>query len=354
MTSKQAFLNELDRLMAGMPEDEQVRLKDYFTEMIDDRMEMGMPEADAVSALGEPEALLRDAAPMQLPAVQAGGGSADYRDAIREIHIHVKGADAVVKRAPLPDGMTAQINASQSNLFKWDLTDGVLTITEAGEVRRILFGRSAKLTLILPELIPDVLIVNSYGGDIEVDGLQVETRAVLATSSGDISMNRFGCQGRIELTTRSGDLSLSEIEAYADCKLEALSGDIELKRVNANRLRLRTASGDIEGSQLRVGTLAAGTASGDIEIDNATAETSILCESTSGDINLMRASAPDIRTSATSSDICVRAASRPEGYDIDTATRSGDTDISNPFPTGPNPAKLSARSVSGDIDVRVL
>ena len=354
MTSKQAFLNELNRLMAGMPEDERSRLMEYFTEMIDDRMDMGMPEEAAVSALGEPEALLHDAAPMQLPAVQAAEGSADYRDAIREIHIHIKNADAVIKRAPLPDGMTAQINASQPRLFKWDLTGGVLSIKESGELKRGLFTRSAKLTLIMPELEPDALIVDSYGGDIEVDGLRVEARAVLASSSGNIELRRLGCAGRLEVTTRSGDVSISEIEASADCKLETLSGDIELNSVNANRLRLRTASGDIECSLLRAGTLAAGTTSGDIDVDDAAAQTSLMLESTSGDIDMMRASAPDIRLSTTSGDICARALRRPEGYNIDVATRSGDTRVSNSFPMGPNPAKLSVRSVSGDIDAQVI
>ena len=63
MTTKNDFMDRLDALTAALPESERERLKTYFAEMIDDRVEMGMDEESAIRALGTPEELLRDVAP---------------------------------------------------------------------------------------------------------------------------------------------------------------------------------------------------------------------------------------------------------------------------------------------------
>ena len=354
MMTRNDLMNALAARMSALPEAERARLMDCFAEMIDDRVAMGMPEADAVAALGDPEALLRDTCPEVLEAsgaLEAAPGDQSYAAPIREIHMHLMNADGAVRRGALPDGVTAQINASERQRFTWRLEDGVLTVAEAGETRRALFRRSAELTLILPELNPEVLIADSYGGDIEVEGIAPTVRAVLASSSGDIALRRFGCGGRLEVTTRSGDIEFSDIDAHGDCKLENLSGDIALKGVTAASLRARASSGDIEGSAIRAGTIAMGTASGDIELKRAEAEASLLCEAGSGDIDIRRASAPDVRLSTASGDIEARFSQRPEGVAVGAASRSGDVRVTGDAPNGG--ARIRAESGSGDIAIVV-
>lgn len=244
MTTKTDFLNRLNELTAGLPESERERLAAHASEMIDDRVEMGMEESAAVRALGAPEALLKDAA----PAVTAsnGGDSADCAGEIREVHIHVKNADAQIVRRPLPGNMTAQLRASEANCFTWSLSDGVLTVAEAGEVRRGLFRRDAELTLILSDITLQKLIADSYGGDLELTGLEATEMAVLNASSGDIRLTRFTCGGRFEATARSGDVRLERSDLRGGCKLESTSGDVEMIRTLAPDARLSTASGDIK------------------------------------------------------------------------------------------------------------
>lgn len=50
--NKQEFLQEIEKRLEGLPEEEIRRSHDYFSEMIDDRMEDGMPEEEAVAAVG--------------------------------------------------------------------------------------------------------------------------------------------------------------------------------------------------------------------------------------------------------------------------------------------------------------
>ena len=52
--TKQEFIAALGTLLSGLPREEFDRTLAYYNEMIDDRMEDGVTEADAVLALGDP------------------------------------------------------------------------------------------------------------------------------------------------------------------------------------------------------------------------------------------------------------------------------------------------------------
>ena len=350
MTDRRELLEALSVRMEGLPASERTRLVAYFEDMIDDRLAAGMDEAAAVSALGDVDALLRDALPEMRPGIDQTG-AAHCDEPVREIHIHLKNADAVLRREPLPGGMTAQINASEGGRFTWHLAEGVLSIGEVAEARRRLFRPDAKLEVILPEMNPDALIADSYGGDIEVEGIVPGERAVLASSSGDIRLKEFGCRGRLEITVRSGDIELNKVEAAADCKLESVSGDIGLREVRAASLRVRTASGDVEGRAIRADAIALGATSGDIEMEDVEAGGTLLCETTAGDVEMIRAAAAEVRASSKSGDIRLALSHRPGGYAIRAASAGGDVRVSGDDPDGG--AQVLAQSADGDIHVSV-
>ena len=351
MSTRQEFIDALNARLAGLPEGLRHQLGDQLTELLDDRIDMGMTEADAVAALGNIDDLVRDYAPSSL--VPSGpAGSAGYDATIREIHIHVKNGDAEIVSGQLPEGMTARIEASEENAFTWHLEDGVLTLGEVDEARRGLFKRDREVTLTLAEGRAAKLIADSYGGDIEVSGIHLDDMAVLASSSGDIEMKRVTCGGRTELTTRSGDLELTDVRVEGDCKLEAMSGDVELTRVFVTSLRLRTASGDVEGKGLRANTAAVSTVSGDIEVDGIEAAASILCESRSGDIELEDAATPDLRLSTSDGDIELRLPRHDEGYAIEAQSR-GEVEVPDMPVTGDDPRRVAVVSENGDIEIRI-
>ena len=51
---KQEFLDRLERLLACLPADQVAESKAFYAEVIDDRMEDGMTEEEAVAAMGSP------------------------------------------------------------------------------------------------------------------------------------------------------------------------------------------------------------------------------------------------------------------------------------------------------------
>ena len=348
MTSRQAFLEKLTSRLKGF--DGAERVIGRIAALLDDRVEMGMTEDEAMAALGDVDALIRDNDPGA--ALVPAKGSADYGGDIREVRLHVKNADAVIKAGFLPDDMTARIEASACDVFTWSLEAGVLTVREAETPRRGLFRREHSVTLTLDNCAPEKLIADSYGGDIRVENLSLSEMAVLASSSGDIELGRVKVGGRTEVTTRSGDMRLEDVDVDGDCKLEAMSGDVEFMRLTVKSLRLRSASGDVDGDMLRANTAAMGAISGDIEVRAARAAASLLCETADGDIDLDAVETPDLRASTGSGDISLRLPASAVGYDIQART-GGDLELPEQGCILEDAPRVTAVSTSGDIEIKL-
>ena len=58
--NREEFLASLRSALAGLPEGDIDGTLEYYAELIDDRAEEGVPEAEAVSALGSPEEIARE------------------------------------------------------------------------------------------------------------------------------------------------------------------------------------------------------------------------------------------------------------------------------------------------------
>ena len=58
--TKQIFLNELAAALHQLPREERYRTLNYYDELIDDRMEDGQGEEEAVASLGDPEQIVRE------------------------------------------------------------------------------------------------------------------------------------------------------------------------------------------------------------------------------------------------------------------------------------------------------
>ena len=56
---KNEFLLELKERLVGLPETDMKQSLDYYTEMIDDRMEDGLSEEEAVAAIGDLDEIVR-------------------------------------------------------------------------------------------------------------------------------------------------------------------------------------------------------------------------------------------------------------------------------------------------------
>ena len=66
--NKKEFLSVLGKGLKRLPNEEQDKWLDFYAEMIDDRMEEGIAEEEAVAAIGTPEQIIEQILPQSKPA----------------------------------------------------------------------------------------------------------------------------------------------------------------------------------------------------------------------------------------------------------------------------------------------
>ena len=377
--NKREFLEALARRASALSESEQARLTDYFSELIDDSMEAGVPEAEAVAALGDPAALVRELS----PAEPAADGSARTVTALTGLRIRVSGADVQIRTAPIDNGAAAQLVFSDPTRFSWRADGGVMVIEELNAVprldlsglRRLISSASLRATVTLAGPLDGALEFHGAGGDLEVEGLTLGGAATLSTASGDLRLERLNCAA-VSVVTRSGDVELKEVNAASlrvECAsgdiegaklylkealaLETASGDVELNRIECGPLRVSTASGDLEIGRARAAATALRTASGDIQLDELEADPDLTVESASGDIELNRCIARRARLKSVSGDIDVKLAELPCGYDLSAKTRTGRISLPRDNPkaqTGQPRPDFNMQTTSGSIRAAIV
>ena len=77
--NKQEFLAELQKGLSGLPQEDRDERLAFYGEMLDDRMEEGLSEEEAVAAVGSVEEIVRQTAADIPLAKIAGKGSAPRR-----------------------------------------------------------------------------------------------------------------------------------------------------------------------------------------------------------------------------------------------------------------------------------
>ena len=408
--NKAEFLQSLSALLGALSESERTRVLDYYAEMIDDRVEAGMSEVEAVAAMGAPEAVLRE---LSLEPVKPRSDATALvtTDILREVRLRVRNADVRLCRGPMPAGVAAQLSGERCEVFQWRLEGGVLEIVEPPTKQRfsLLFNREPALTVTLWPAPPEALELHSDGGDLELDGLEVLGQVRAVTSSGDVTLKNLACGGEvsvqsssgdlkaqgvqasalslesnsgdlelrksradgirarttsgdaklsdlearsISLTTQSGDAEAGKLNAFESLEIGASSGDLTLSRVRAGDASVHTASGDMEITELGARSLTLNASSGDIEADGLTLTGTLQVGTTSGDTTLSRVRAGGIDVRTSSGDVELQLVRRAEGYALRTQTASGAVSADNlpPMPS-PDAVPVAIRTASGDIDV---
>ena len=384
--NKQAFLNELRNLTGALNEGERSKLLEYYEEMIDDRVEEGIAEEEAVAAMGSPADIAREFAPAAKQDTAKGDSQAV--DALRSLRVKVANADVKVVCEPLDNGAAAQLRFSDPERFEWHMDGDALVVLERQPEDRHLgleFGLrwlkqmitepGLRVTIALSEALADALDFEGGGSDLRLEGVSF-AKAQLVTASGDIVLKGVNCEGGIgiDIRTHSGDVTLADVRssnliahaASGDIsaqgltlsgrlRLQSSSGDIELRGSEGDALSIATASGDIEADRCRFGAATVHAASGDVRLDEVETDPQLTVETASGDIDLTRCIARETRVNTASGDVDIRLEPLPCGYDIAANTVSGDIHFGDGCvgSSGEARPRIAVKTVSGDVEARL-
>ena len=138
--------------------------------------------------------------------------------------------------------------------------------------------------------------------------------------------------------------------------VETVSANVELMGGSTDTLTVSTTSGGIVGPGLPAAEYTFGTVSGNISLSALPAgDSSITCETVSGEVNIDCNAHPDeVSFNGVSGGLCLTL---PEGscrYELDFETVSGDRITDRFVSGGEDICRISAETVSGDVELRTV
>ncbi len=358
--NKEQFQLALYDAVRGLPIDDVERSIAYYREMIDERIEDGMSEEDAVAAMGnvdeiaeqiaaeasaarrvaEPFPKERKKFPAWVPLLvifcgiwllitrfdqfgflfgKATQQTFPVAGSCSEIRVETHSSDVRFVRS---DDREARVEAPSAATV--EVSGGVLTIRYEQQSGSNWFGDSdTDVTVFLTEDAYERLSAATTSGDIEVPAGFTFAGTALSTVSGDID---FDAQSDdLNVSTVSGKASINGVRARR-AEISSTSGDIDLRDLSAeDSLTLRTVSGELDLERCGAGTLSAETTSGSVDLDRCDAD-ALSIRTISGDVegSLLSEKDFDVHTNSGSVSLpgSVSGAGRCEIH-----TTSGDVDL---------------------------
>jgi len=381
--TKSEFILSLSEALASLPGRERSRVLEYYEEMIDDRIESGMTEEDAVAAMGSIEEILKEAAPeamnlnsrKQAEEIRSNPDENvfELREPVRNLIANSASAELQIRSEALPNGLTARVDYDLADneecvctLENGTLTVKYRTLKQRGFSLRNLFSCSdSSITITLADPALERGEIGASSGNIDLHELVFTDSLEVTTASGELEAHDIAIHHNCTLHTASGDITASGLTCGDLCEIHSASGDIDLKGFRAGRLEIGTASGDpnvngvvcdeLEASSasgdvelygVQADKITAGTASGDLTLSGASCSGIIELSSVSGDIEIHGAQCSgEIHLSSTSGDIN-GTLSPEENYTFSARSRTGD--VSVPRTNGPCPVEI--HTTTGDIN----
>lgn len=357
--TKSEFLDELCRALRFCPSAEEVqRTVNFYSEAIDDRMEDGMSEEEAVAAMGSIEDIVRELkSTWQKEENSAPTGESVRPGKVKRVfspgdinRIEVLDTSGHISVLPSPDG-DIHIEYTATDTWRYDISgEGALTVRRVkngqwGKSFTLgLFGREftvpipnfngafsneLDLKLLLPAGAAPAVSVNSASGDVECRSVS-PAQLYVKLASGGVTLAYTRVEGKLSVITVSGDVDLTEVSA-PEASVSTVSGDIDMEDLNAAELDLKTVSGDIDAGNIAVTKrLTAGSVSGDLALALTVPCERLGIDSVSGDVELDLAGSDAL-------------------YTVTTKTNTGDVQISGQPYTGPDQVRI--KTMSGDITV---
>ncbi|MBE6909390.1 MAG: DUF1700 domain-containing protein [Ruminococcaceae bacterium] len=403
--TKMEFIAEMAAALRDLSKNDIARLLEYYGEMVDERVEDGMSESEAVAALGSVEdiaaqimkdiprerreaGVLRSGMDKTLDAAERGmdkaidaadkgidalsremnalgdrmdelgreigkkygSGSVEFRDEDEsedrgEYHID-EPFDALDVRVGMADVRVLGTRGGETRIE----TEHDENVEETVEVC------DGVLTVILGEphgqrtgigAILGALGGGFGGGEVTIYLSDKQWDTVhITTLSGDVEVQDFKARA-VTLSTKSGDVDARHLEAEERVDADSLSGDVRFATMQAGDVTMRSLSGNLEMNYLRAGNLSAKGKSGDIEIEDTIVDGMMSAETTSGDVALRRSDAQELRLVSVSGDVSGTLLSPKTFY---AHSISGDVRVPE---SDAGAGRCDARTTSGDVSLRI-
>lgn len=375
---KEEFLTALRARLTGISPEGVEKLVEFCSEMIDDRMEDGLTEEEAVAAAGSLDELIQQAKTELLPVKTANfTEKSTFGDTLRTYTAEGNICGVAADCGPAD----FQILPSENNICRVEYTENetvryavttennVLHICRADS--RTMFSffkfyraqRSEPVRVYLPQGAYKSLEVKTSSGDIAVPAGYIFDTASLhgasgdiaccaefgslsaETASGDIALKNAKCNAA-ELCAASGDATLENVKLGKNSCIKTASGKAQITNLEAAELNVETASGKVSLENAECAALHINTASGGVELTHTVSADVMKIGTASGSIRLENCDAASLALDSMSGSV---VATLMTGKAFRAQSRSGKIDI--PFDSGTGTCKVS--TLSGSIRIKI-
>lgn len=347
---KEEFLTALRAGLTGLSPEGVEKLVEFCSEMIDDRMEDGLTEKEAVAAAGSLDELIQQAKTELLPVKTANfTEKSTFGDTLRTYTAESSICDVTADCGPadfilLPsENNTCRVECAENETVHYVVTteNSVLHIRRADS--RTVFSffkfyralRSEPVRVYLPQGTYKSLEVETTSGDIAIPaGYAFDTASLQSTSgdiaccaecsllsiettSGDIALKNAKCS-TIELCSTSGDITLENVQSSKKTHAETTSGKVQFINLETTELEIHTASGKVSSENIKCTTLQIGTASGEVHLTHVKSSNTIEVDTASGKVSLEDTSSAVLHVDTISGEIDLTRAVSSNSMEIGT------------------------------------
>ena len=135
------------------------------------------------------------------------------------------------------------------------------------------------------------LNIHATTGDIDIKDITVDTINIKVTT-GDVIIKNVSNVDEIQIETTTGDVYLEDVACVTKMTVNTTIGDIEFKRISAPTIKLTATTGDIEGTVNGDYRFRCKTTTGDVKCPDDSSYTGtnqFTAEATTGDITIKKA-----------------------------------------------------------------
>lgn len=347
MMTREVFLNDLKNALVGMNDEEMDSVLAYYNEMIDDRMEAGMSEEDAVNAM-EPvktiaSRVLSEAGVVEEKIEEKESPDKEIRksaEMVRELHITAEDqrvhlmtgdTDEIVLRYRIEDGDIYQLH-EENGVLTLEHTDrpvssykfeGKITaenfFDEVGKfLGSINLGNLFKINVnakprcievLLPRVFKGKIFVNTSNSRIIADnvtcldevrlqssnarivlGHMVARSLYAGTSNSRIVLEDVYVREQLDAITSNSSVNAKNVNCDETIQMRTSNGPIRVEMVDAKCITMKSSNGSISGSVKGVQedfTIRTGTSNGRSNLPNRDGgEKQLTAKTSNSNINL--------------------------------------------------------------------
>lgn len=331
--TRELFLQDLNNALAGMDDDEVESILAYYSEMIDDRMEAGMTEEDAVNAMEPVDVIasrVLSEAHEEKPKDEAAKENNDAQQEIcrsaqdvqelvinaenQRVHLMAGDGDEVILRYRIEDGDIYQLHEE----------GGVLSLSHTHRPVSSYKLDPKKLTAdnFVDEIGKFIGSIN-LGNLINLSAITGEARQI------EVVLPRI-FQGKISVHSSNARIIAEHVTCLGEMKLRTSNARVVLTHIVADQLSIGTSNGRIVLEDVYArNQLDAVTSNGRIAANKAVSDQEMHLRTSNSPVRVDEVDAKSLVIKTSNSSISGTLKGKMEDYKISSGTSNGKNNLPN-------------------------